>query len=149
VIGVFLILVFEADVKTARASEDVAIFLASFTYSGCIHDWQELLHIIDQHLVEQSLIPFLITNKKQTNKPSPHEKSHDITCLEVHCHLLVVNKAEIRVKLGFGFRVDSEQLQHKWICRIKRKARTDVKIDRCKQCHARRICSSRFAPGGP
>jgi hypothetical protein len=59
VIGVFLILVFEADVKTARASEDVAIFLASFTYSGCIHDWQELLHIINQHLVEQSLIPFL------------------------------------------------------------------------------------------
>jgi hypothetical protein len=100
----FFILVFEADVKTPRASEDVAVFLASFTYSGCIHDWQELLHIIDQHLVEQSLIPFLITNKKETNKPSPHEKSHDITCLEVHCHLLVVNKAELELSwvLGLG-----------------------------------------------
>ncbi len=91
----FFILVFEADVKTARASEDVAIFLASFTYSGCIHNWQELLHIINQHLVEQSLIPFLITNKKQTNKPSRHEKSPNITCLEVHWHLLVANKAEL------------------------------------------------------
>ncbi len=61
----FNLLVFKADVQTPRAPKDVAIFLACLAYCRGINNWQKLFHMINQHLVEQSLIPFLLHSKKK------------------------------------------------------------------------------------
>lgn len=53
------ILVIQAYEETTRAMKDLPIFLTRITLDWCINNWQKLLHILDQHLVEQSLVPFL------------------------------------------------------------------------------------------
>ncbi len=53
------ILVIQAYEETTRAMKDLPIFLTRITLDWCINNWQKLLDILDQHLVEQSLVPLL------------------------------------------------------------------------------------------
>ncbi len=53
------ILVFKADINTMGTPKDAAKFLACFSNSWSINNWQHLLHILNQHPVKKSLISFL------------------------------------------------------------------------------------------
>lgn len=53
------ILLFQADVETLWLPENATILLASLTNCWCVHNWKQLLDVINQKLVEQPLVPFL------------------------------------------------------------------------------------------
>lgn len=54
-----IILLFQTDVKTLRAPENAAIFLASLSNCRSVHNWKQFLHIINEKLVKQPFIPLL------------------------------------------------------------------------------------------
>ena len=53
------ILLFQTNKKTLRTPEDTPIFLACLTNSRSVDDWEQLLNIVDQKLVEQPFIHLL------------------------------------------------------------------------------------------
>src|SRR5262249_5975091 len=48
--------------NAARTPKNVSILLAGSSYGGCIDDRHQVLNVIDQDPVEQSLIPILKSN---------------------------------------------------------------------------------------
>jgi hypothetical protein len=60
-------LVLEADVQALWPPVDAAVLLAGLPDRRRVHHRQQLLHVVDQELVEQPLIPLL--KKKSTKKP--------------------------------------------------------------------------------
>lgn len=54
-----IVLLFQADVESLRPPEYTPVFLTRLTNSWCIHNRKQLLNIVYQKLIEQSLIPLL------------------------------------------------------------------------------------------
>ncbi len=79
------ILVFKGDINSMWTPKDAAKFLAGFPNSWSIHNWQQLLHMVNQHLVEKPLISFLQHQLMQpvNNISHIHQDFHSFQCPKV------------------------------------------------------------------
>lgn len=53
------ILFFERDEEAVGVVKDFTVILARVTFNWSIDDWKQLLHIVNEHLIEQPLVPHL------------------------------------------------------------------------------------------
>jgi len=113
----FNLLVFKADVQTPRAPKDVAIFLACLAYCRGINNWQKLFHMINQHFVEQSLIPFLLHSKK--NHFSIESINHQASSVGQLVHQSVSNYGSSKSDYGSSkANYGSWKSLSWWVCRM-------------------------------
>ncbi len=127
------LLVFKADVQTPRAPKDVAVLLACLTYCWGINNWQKLFHMINQHLVEQSLIPFLLHNKKINF--SIESINHQASSVGQLAHQSVSNYGSSKGRLWILEKLELVGLQNAWKRRRKYRC-IHVEIHTCKSITA-------------